>query len=80
MASFNVHEAKTNLSKLLAKVEKGQRVTITRNGVPVADLVPHRAKGKRELGWAKGQFELPEGWDRPMTDEEVDRFLAGEEW
>lgn len=38
---MNVHEAKTNLSKLLEAVEAGQTVTIARAGKPVADLVPH---------------------------------------
>ena len=39
MATFNVHEAKTHLSKLLAKVEAGEEVIIARNGKPVARLV-----------------------------------------
>ena len=44
MISVNVHDAKTNLSSLLARVEKKQeRISICRNGKPVADLVPHQA-------------------------------------
>ena len=43
MKTVNVHEAKTTLSALLARVEKtGERVFICRSGKPVADLVPHR--------------------------------------
>jgi prevent-host-death family protein len=43
MITVNVHEAKTNLSSLLARVEKdGERVLICRNGKPVADLTPHK--------------------------------------
>ena len=43
MKSVNVHEAKTNFSSLLAKVEAGsETIVICRNGAPVADLVPHR--------------------------------------
>ncbi|HEY1338962.1 MAG TPA: type II toxin-antitoxin system prevent-host-death family antitoxin [Bryobacteraceae bacterium] len=80
MASFNVHEAKTNLSRLLAMVERGEEVTILRNGEPVADLVRHRSKGaRRRLGTLAGAVSLPEGWDRAMTDEEVDRFFEGRE-
>jgi len=42
MKSVNVHQAKTNFSKLLAQVEKtSQGIVICRNGEPVADLVPH---------------------------------------
>lgn len=44
---FNVHEAKSNLSALLAKVEAGETVTIARNGDPVADLVPHTKRAIR---------------------------------
>ena len=39
MATVNVHEAKTHLSRLLAQVEAGEEVTIARNGKPVARLV-----------------------------------------
>ena len=38
----SVHEAKTNLSKLLEAVQRGERVIITRHGVPTAELVPAR--------------------------------------
>ena len=39
MVTVNVHEAKTNLSRLLAKVEVGEEVIIARNGTPVAQIV-----------------------------------------
>ena len=81
MPHFNVHEAKTNLSRLLALVEQGEAVTIMRGGEPVADLVRHRRKaGRRTLGALAGTISLPEGWDAPMTDEQADRFLEGKEW
>ena len=81
MPEFNVHEAKSNLSRLLALVEQGEEVTIMRNGEPVADLVRHRRKsGRRSLGALAGTIALPEGWDAPMTDEQADRFLDGKEW
>ena len=41
MTTVNVYEAKTQLSKLLELVERGESVTIARAGKPVADLVPH---------------------------------------
>ena len=45
MKSVNVHEAKTQLSGLLAEIEEtGTGFVICRNGQPVADLVPHRQK------------------------------------
>jgi prevent-host-death family protein len=41
MPTVNIHEAKTNLSHLLTRVENGETITIARAGKPVADLVPH---------------------------------------
>lgn len=41
MSVVNVHDAKTNLSKLLERVEAGESITIARAGKPIADLVPH---------------------------------------
>jgi len=43
MKTVNVHEAKTHLSSLLARVEEtSEAIVICRNGEPVADLVPHK--------------------------------------
>ena len=78
MGSYNVHEAKSNLSRLLQKTAAGEEVIIMRDGKPVAELIPYRARGrKRQLGFAAGQIEMAEGWDCPMTDAEVDAFLGG---
>ena len=41
MPTVNIHEAKSHLSQLLARVENGETITIARAGKPVADLVPH---------------------------------------
>ena len=41
MDQINVHDAKTNLSRILERVERGERIVIARAGKPVADLVPH---------------------------------------
>jgi prevent-host-death family protein len=41
MPMVNIHDAKTHLSHLLARVEDGETITIARAGKPVADLVPH---------------------------------------
>jgi prevent-host-death family protein len=50
---FNIHEAKTQFSKLVAAVERGETVTICRNGAPVIDCVPARPAGPFPFGgWA----------------------------
>lgn len=54
MKEVAVYEAKTRLSELISAVEAGERVLITRRGIPVAQLVPpspdgkHQARGRRE--------------------------------
>ena len=71
MATVNVHEAKTNLSRLLAQVEAGEDVVIARNGTPVARLVGYRPKGKRQPDVFKGKLEIPDSFFDPLTEEEM---------
>lgn len=64
---YNVHEAKTNLSKLLKRVANGEQVGIARAGVPVARLVPAaRPVGQRSLGTEKGRIIMREDFDAPL--------------
>lgn len=42
MTQVNVHEAKSQLSALIARVLAGEEITIARAGTPVVDLIPHR--------------------------------------
>lgn len=67
MATVNVYEAKTNLSRLLERVEAGERIVIARAGRPVADLVPH-ARVDLVFGTACGQIELGPDFDAPMGE------------
>ena len=81
MEQFNVHQAKTQLSRLLEMVENGKRVVIARNGRPIAELVPARKAGLIP-GSSKNDptvdHEAVGGdWWRAMTDEEADEFLEG---
>lgn len=82
MPTYNVHEAKTQFSKLLDRVLEGDEVLITRNGVPVAELVPAR-KRPFPLGAGRNDPNINfdalgnDEWWRPMTDEEYEDFLEG---
>lgn len=68
MVTVNVHEAKSSLSKLLERVEAGERVTIARAGKPVADLVLHR-RADVVFGGAAGLIEYdPDTFDAPDPD------------
>jgi prevent-host-death family protein len=73
----SVYKAKTQLSKLLEMVQGGEDIVIERHGKPVARLVPVREKVKSPLGMMRGEFEMVEGWERPLTNEEADAFWEG---
>jgi len=61
----NVHEAKSNLSRLLERVERGEHVVIARAGKPVADLVPH-VRVDVVFGTAAGRVRYdPDTFDDP---------------
>jgi prevent-host-death family protein len=80
VASFNVHDAKTHFSRLLDRVLEGEEVVITRNGVPVAELVPARRKGLTLGAGCHDPNVNPaadDEWWKAMTDEESDAFLDG---
>ena len=63
MTTISIKEAKNRLSELGRKVEKGETVTVTRNGKPVFDLVPHKAHGG--TNWDAGDaFLKSRGVDR----------------
>ena len=71
MITVNVHEAKTNLSRLLAQAEAGEDVVIARNGKPVAQIVCVQKHGKRQFGSMKGQIKLDDSFFDPLPEEEL---------
>jgi prevent-host-death family protein len=76
----SVADAKNRLPELVRAVEDGEPVTICRRGVPVVDIVRTKKPTgkKRTLGTLKGKVQvLDPNWWKPMTDEEVEAFLAG---
>ena len=79
MTTVNVHEAKTQLSRLLAQVEAGEEVVIARNGKPVARLVRCEAKltGKRQPDTLKGIAWIDERFFEPLPEEELRLWEGG---
>jgi prevent-host-death family protein len=73
---ISVVEAKNRFSQLIREMEEGEPVLITRNGKPVAQLVP-APKGRRTvvLGGMRDRIRLLPGWDDPV---DLDRFLQGD--
>ena len=74
--NVSVHTAKTQLSKLLDLVEDGEEVVIKRHGRAVAQLVPVHRPRPSALGAMRGEFEMVEGWERALTDEEAEASTA----
>lgn len=73
---YNVHEAKTQFSKLLAKVQAGEEVVIAKAGEPIARLVPILKHRLRTPGTEKGALWVAEDFDAPLPDDVLDGFLG----
>ena len=76
--SVNVHQAKTELSKLLKEVERGREVIIARNGQPVARLVPFPASAAKHFRvdtW-RGRIQIAPDFDAPLSEAELAEWGA----
>ncbi len=63
-AQFNIHDAKTNLSRIIDRVEHGEEIIISRAGTPVAKVVPlTRSVSRAGRGSLAGQLVVAEDWD-----------------
>lgn len=71
MPVVNVHQAKTQLSRLLAQVEAGEEVVIARRGEPVARLVRCKTRGKRQFGAMRGQIVVDDSILDPLPEDEL---------
>lgn len=81
VGTVNVHDAKSNLSKLLVRVEDGETIVIARAGKPVARLVPFVEEPPRKpqrIGAMKGRFTVPDDFDTMMQDEIIAMFEGTE--
>jgi prevent-host-death family protein len=77
MKTANVTEAKATLSKLLAMVQEGDEVILTKAGVPVARLVPYRHPTRRTLGGSwEGRVEMSDDFDE-LPDALLAAFTGG---
>jgi prevent-host-death family protein len=75
MATYNIHQAKSQLSKLIEAVQQGENVTIARAGKPVAVLGPLRARSiPRRRGYLKGQIQLGPEFDEALPADVLDAF------
>lgn len=71
---FNIHDAKTNLSRIIERVEHGEEIIISRAGTPVAKVIPLvRRVTRRGRGSLVGRLALTDGWDSPEVNEQIAR-------
>ena len=79
MIRLNIHEAKTHLSKYLARLKKGEVIVLCRRNVPIAEIRPlqDQAKQQRPIGLARGRFEVPPEFYESLP-EELQRAWNGE--
>ncbi|HSV65220.1 MAG TPA: type II toxin-antitoxin system Phd/YefM family antitoxin [Mycobacteriales bacterium] len=75
-AEVNIHEAKTHLSRLVARAEEGEEIIISRAGKPAAKLVPIRRNQPRRFGVWEGQVVIHDDFDE--LPEEVAAAFRGE--
>ena len=73
MDTFNIHQAKTQLSKLVQRVESGEEIVIARDGKPVARLVP-LAPARPRFGLDRGKIKIADDFDAPLPDDVLDEF------
>jgi prevent-host-death family protein len=75
MKTFTIHEAKTNLSKLIEQACQGEEVVIARGPEPVVRLVPIAdVKGRRQPGALRGKLRVGREFFEPLVDEEIARW------
>ena len=70
----NIHEAKTHLSRLLARVAAGDEVVIAKAGKPVARLIPVTPHDRRTLGEDSGRVFIADDFDAPLPEEILAEF------
>jgi prevent-host-death family protein len=80
-AVINIHAAKTRLSQLVSRAEKGERIILARNGKPVAQLGPAPALKPRKIPPDDPLLNLDSfGFDGPggkLTNKQIDRIVYG---
>jgi prevent-host-death family protein len=71
-SQFNIHEAKTNLSRIIERVEHGEEIIISRAGTPVAKVVPlTRTIHRMGRGSLRGQLVVTPDWDSDEVNDAI---------
>jgi prevent-host-death family protein len=77
MTKVNIHQAKTQFSRLVALAAGGEEIIIAKAGQPVARLVPYQPKGVvRRPGTMRGKIRIKKNFDEPLPKELVASFVG----
>ena len=89
MKTVSIRDAKNRLTELARTVENGETIVVTRNGVPVLDLVPHKPRGglrlealtvfKKQNGIKRNVTSMPADFDEPLPEDILLRPLPSGE-
>ena len=75
METINIHEAKTNLSRIVELVAAGAEVILAKAGRPMVKIVPlYEKKRAIKFGVLKGQIKIADDFDAPLPAEVMDAF------
>jgi prevent-host-death family protein len=73
----NVSKAKANLSKLVDMAYHGEKIIISKNNLPLVELIAHKPRAKRQLGLLAGQVNIPD--DFLDEDEAINKLFYGKD-
>jgi prevent-host-death family protein len=78
MIKLNVHQAKTHLSRYLARVVAGETIILCKRNVPVAEIrpLPKRRSTRRPIGLRKGSFTVPREFFEPLPEGELAAWIG----
>jgi len=76
MIKLNIHEAKTHLSRYLARLKEGETLVICKRNTPIAEVraLPQPAQRKRPIGLAKGRLRVPASFFEPLPENVIAAF------
>lgn len=80
MENVTIRQAETHFSELLSRVELGEEIVISDQGIPIAKLVPVRSGSRRRssLGMDRGKFVVPEDFNTSLPDDILSAFEGNE--
>jgi len=75
MNKVNIHQAKTQLSRLVERAAGGEEIVIAKAGKPLARLVPYTSQSEpRRPGYLRGKIRIKKSFDQPLPKELLASF------